>query len=121
VDITSDLLDKEIAEHCITLFSSRLNSQILSELTACNPMMVHPVHNGHNGSNVSNGHRHELNHPTAVLNPLLRPTQNGNRYELTSPTAMPKADAFLWNQKMMIQVTCRGYAAAQFMQPEPAK
>ncbi|EPE36729.1 Six-hairpin glycosidase [Glarea lozoyensis ATCC 20868] len=52
---------------------------------------------------------------------MLRPTHNGDRYELTSPTAMPKAAGFLWNQKMMIQITCRGYATAQFMQPEPAK
>lgn len=52
---------------------------------------------------------------------ILRPSNNGNRYELTSPTAMPKAGGFLWNQKMMIQITCRGYATAQFMQPEPAK
>jgi len=52
---------------------------------------------------------------------LLRPTDDGARYELGSPTAMPKAGGFLWNQKMMIQVTCRGYATAQFMQPEPAK
>ncbi|KAK4225236.1 Cellobionic acid phosphorylase [Podospora fimiseda] len=52
---------------------------------------------------------------------ILRPTQNGDRYELTSPTVMPKASGFLWNQKMMIQITCRGYATAQFMQPEPAK
>jgi len=52
---------------------------------------------------------------------LLRPTEDGARYELASPTAMPKAGGFLWNQKMMIQVTCRGYATAQFMQPEPAK
>ncbi|SFV16199.1 GH36-type glycosyl hydrolase domain-containing protein [Pseudoduganella namucuonensis] len=52
---------------------------------------------------------------------LLHPTHNGDRYELTSPTAMPKAGGFLWNRKMMIQVTCRGYATAQFMQPEPAK
>ncbi|KAK2812547.1 hypothetical protein FQN50_001191 [Emmonsiellopsis sp. PD_5] len=52
---------------------------------------------------------------------MLRPTHNGARYELTSPTALPKADGFLWNQKMMIQITCRGYATAQFMQPEPAK
>lgn len=51
----------------------------------------------------------------------MRPTHNGDRYELTSPTAMPKAGGFLWNQKMMIQITCRGYATAQFMQPEPAK
>jgi cellobionic acid phosphorylase len=46
---------------------------------------------------------------------------NGDRYELYSPTAMPKAGGFLWNQKMMIQMTCRGYATSQFMQPEPAK
>ncbi|TLS23112.1 uncharacterized protein PpBr36_06143 [Pyricularia pennisetigena] len=52
---------------------------------------------------------------------LLRPSDNGERYELTSPTAMPSAGGFLWNQRMMIQATCRGYATAQFMQPEPAK
>ena len=52
---------------------------------------------------------------------MLRPTEDGQRYELASPTAMPKAAGFLWNQRMMIQITCRGYATAQFMQPEPAK
>lgn len=52
---------------------------------------------------------------------MIRSTQSGDRYELTDPIAMPKAGGFLWNQKMMIQVTCRGYATAQFMQPEPAK
>jgi cellobionic acid phosphorylase len=51
----------------------------------------------------------------------IRPTENGERYELTDPTTMPKAGAFLWNTKMMIQITCRGYATASFMQPEPAK
>jgi cellobionic acid phosphorylase len=65
--------------------------------------------------------RFELNVADDNPVPLLRPTKNGDRYELTSPTAMPKADGFLWNQKMMIQVTCRGYATAQFLQPEPAK
>lgn len=52
---------------------------------------------------------------------MLGPTEDGERYELTSPTVMPKAGGFLWNQKMMIHFTCRGYATAQFMQPEPAK
>jgi len=52
---------------------------------------------------------------------MLRPTHNGERFELTTATAMPRAAGFLWNQKMMIQVNCRGYAVAQFMQPEPAK
>jgi len=41
--------------------------------------------------------------------------------ELNSPTRLPKASSFLWNAQMMIQMNCRGYAQAQFMQPEPAK
>jgi cellobionic acid phosphorylase len=49
-------------------------------------------------------------------------TSEDQRYcELTSPTVLPKASGFLWNKKMMIHVNCRGYAVAQFMQPEPAK
>ena len=52
---------------------------------------------------------------------MLHPTHNGERFELLSPTAMPRAAGFLWNPGMMIQVTCRGYVVAQFMQPEPAK
>ena len=48
---------------------------------------------------------------------MLHPTHNGERFELLSPTALPKAAGFLWNRRMMIQVTCRGYAIAQFMQP----
>ena len=52
---------------------------------------------------------------------MLRPTDGGDRFELSSPTAMPNAAGFLWNRTMMIQATCRGYAVAQFMQPEPAK
>ncbi|RYP05145.1 hypothetical protein DL764_003999 [Monosporascus ibericus] len=53
--------------------------------------------------------------------PLLQATADGQRYELRSPSAMPAAGGFLWNQKIMINATCRGYATAQFMQPEPAK
>jgi len=52
---------------------------------------------------------------------MLRHINGGERCELTSPTALPQAGGFLWNRRMMIQVTCRGYATAQFMQPEPAK
>lgn len=40
---------------------------------------------------------------------------------LNSPVVMPKASGFLWNDHMMMDVNCRGYAVAQFMQPEPAK
>ncbi|KAH8696808.1 Six-hairpin glycosidase-like protein [Phaeosphaeriaceae sp. PMI808] len=54
-------------------------------------------------------------------NAMIRPVENGKRYELTDPTTIPKAGAFLWNTKMMIQITCRGYATSSFMQPEPAK
>ncbi|MDK2808320.1 MAG: cellobionic acid phosphorylase, partial [Clostridiales bacterium] len=52
---------------------------------------------------------------------MIKATSDNEYYELNSPTAMPKASGFLWNEKMMIQTTCRGYAVAQFMQPEPAK
>ena len=52
---------------------------------------------------------------------LLQAQNNGERFELLSPTAMPRAASFLWNRQMMIQVNCRGFAIAQFMQPEPAK
>ncbi len=52
---------------------------------------------------------------------MLHHLDGGARCALTSPTAMPLAAGFLWNRRMMIQATCRGYATAQFMQPEPAK
>lgn len=52
---------------------------------------------------------------------MLGPIDGGERYELTSPTSLPQAGGFLWNRRMMIQMTCRGYATAQFMQPEPAR
>jgi cellobionic acid phosphorylase len=52
---------------------------------------------------------------------MIHHLDGGARCALTSPTAMPLAGGFLWNRRMMIQVTCRGYATAQFMQPEPAK
>ena len=52
---------------------------------------------------------------------LTESINNGKRVNLNSPTAMPKASSFLWNKKMMIHMNCRGFAVAQFMQPEPAK
>ena len=52
---------------------------------------------------------------------MLFSSHNETRFNLQSPTLMPKASAFLWNRRMMIQANCRGYAVAQFMQPEPAK
>ena len=48
-------------------------------------------------------------------------TDQGRRYSLQSPRFAPNASAFLWNQRMMAQITCRGFAVSQFMQPEPAK
>lgn len=52
---------------------------------------------------------------------MLSHLDDGARCDLHSPTALPLAGGFLWNRRMMIQLTCRGYATAQFMQPEPAK
>lgn len=52
---------------------------------------------------------------------MIRATENNEYVELTSPTVLPKASGFLWNEKMMIHMNCRGYAVAQFMQPEPGK
>ncbi len=52
---------------------------------------------------------------------LIKPTDDNSYYQLTNPTSIPKAFGFLWNEKMVIQVNCRGYATAQFVQPEPYK
>ncbi|RCX17743.1 cellobionic acid phosphorylase [Fontibacillus phaseoli] len=52
---------------------------------------------------------------------MIRASENQEFYELDSPTLLPKASGFLWNEKMMIHMNCRGYAVAQYMQPEPAK
>jgi Cellobiose phosphorylase len=52
---------------------------------------------------------------------MIKATNDNEYYQLTDPISLPKASGFLWNDKMMIQVNCRGYAVAQFMQPEPAK
>ncbi len=46
---------------------------------------------------------------------------DGTRFLLDDPLLAPNGGSFLWNRRMMIQVTSRGYAVAQFMQPEPAK
>lgn len=46
---------------------------------------------------------------------------DGRAYTLDSPTLAPQAAGYLWNQRLMIQVTCRGFAVAQFMQPDAAK
>ncbi|MCK8486535.1 NdvB protein [Paenibacillus sp. MBLB2552] len=52
---------------------------------------------------------------------MFRATEDQDFYELLSPTLLPKASGFLWNEMMMVHMNCRGYAVAQFMQPEPAK
>lgn len=52
---------------------------------------------------------------------LIKPSSDNEFYYLTSPVALPKAFGFLWNNKMVIQANCRGYATAQFTQPEPYK
>ena len=52
---------------------------------------------------------------------MYRVEKGGRRYVLESPTDMPNASGFLWNKNMLIQASCRGYANAQFMQPEASK
>ncbi|VUD58496.1 Cellobionic acid phosphorylase [Thalassocella blandensis] len=52
---------------------------------------------------------------------MIKISDNGAFCTLYSPTAMPNACGFLWNKQMMIQVSCRGHAIAQHMQPEPSK
>src|SRR5690625_3850625 len=52
---------------------------------------------------------------------MLFSSHNETRFNLQSPTLMPKASAFFRNRRLMIQANCRGYAVAQFMQPQPAK
>ena len=45
--------------------------------------------------------------------------KNGTRYILTDPKLVPKADTFLWNNKMLCHVNAEGYVQTQFRQPEP--
>ncbi len=52
---------------------------------------------------------------------LLESSDEGRRCDLHSPVAMPRAGTFLWNPNMLLQVNCRGFAVAQYMQPEPRK
>lgn len=53
--------------------------------------------------------------------PLVSLNHSNGDVSLHNPSLLPNACGFLWNKKMMIQMNCRGYAVAQFMQPEPAK
>ena len=46
---------------------------------------------------------------------------SAERCVLNDPTALPLAAAYLWNRRMMIHMNARGFATAQFMQPEPSK
>ncbi len=61
----------------------------------------------------------EPGHPDSTKN---RPGNHVRPYRRRQPLRadQPDGDApgrrLLWNKKMMIQITCRGYATAQFMQ-----
>ncbi|MFT2092489.1 GH36-type glycosyl hydrolase domain-containing protein [Paraglaciecola sp. 2405UD69-4] len=58
---------------------------------------------------------------SVINSSVLERHEKGAKYSLKSPTVLPNASAFLWNKKMLIQANCRGYAIAQFMQPEAGK
>lgn len=62
-----------------------------------------------------------LDNSERIGNMVIKSKADGTKFELKSPTKMPRSAGFLWNRKMMIQMNCRGFAVAQFMQPEPAK
>ncbi len=47
-------------------------------------------------------------------------SDSGRRFVLRDPYLAPTADAFLWNPQMMLQITCRGFAWGQTMQPDTA-
>lgn len=42
------------------------------------------------------------------------------KIRLYSPATIPNASGYLWNQNLLLNVTCRGFANSHFMQPEPA-
>jgi len=52
---------------------------------------------------------------------MINTGNNGEYYEVTDPVKFSKASGYLWNEKMMLHINCRGYAVSQFMQPEPSK
>lgn len=60
-----------------------------------------------------------MNNMSKIGKPLIE--FEGNTVKLNSATEMPMASSFLWNSKMVVQASCRGFATAQFLQPEPTK
>ena len=52
------------------------------------------------------------------MSKLLRYRHGGESVELTSPTALPRAGTFLWNQRHLLQISCRGFATARYLQEE---
>ncbi|WP_286261108.1 GH36-type glycosyl hydrolase domain-containing protein [Thalassotalea atypica] len=53
--------------------------------------------------------------------PLVVMPNDNRMVNLTCPLAMPNACGYLWNSELLVQMNCRGYAIAQFLQPEPSK
>ncbi|MCC2606713.1 GH36-type glycosyl hydrolase domain-containing protein [Planctobacterium marinum] len=46
--------------------------------------------------------------------------QHTGAIHLYNPDDIPNASGYLWNKKMLLNMTCRGFASCHFMQPEPA-
>ena len=51
---------------------------------------------------------------------IVSQSTDGAEVSLHSPVRMPHASGFLWNEQMLARFNVRGFAHAQFMQPEPA-
>lgn len=50
-----------------------------------------------------------------------KPSKDGLSYTLDSPSALPKASTFLWNSKLMLQVSARGFVQNKYLGVEPDK
>lgn len=46
--------------------------------------------------------------------------KNGPDIVLHDSTSIPNASGYLWNKRMLLNLSCQGYANVHFMQPEPA-
>ena len=61
---------------------------------------------------------HDITDPLSMV---CGPSNDGLRYNLTCPKTLPKASSFLWNEKTLLQVNCRGYVMSKYLEAEASK